>query len=85
MATFTGLSLLELVEDFAYNNNLIGSEEGLSAAFDETIAPLVVEQYGADDVIAMSEAFNDWTDSMCTDGQIHAEQYDKYTYIGTYA
>ena len=85
MATFNGITLLELVEEFAYNHNLIDSEQRLSATFDETIAPLVVEQYGADDVIAMSEAFNDWTDSMCTDGQIHAEQYDKYTYIGTYA
>jgi hypothetical protein len=42
----------------------------LFAEFNENIKPLVIEQYGADDTPAMSEAWNDFTDSECKEGQI---------------
>ncbi len=36
--------------------------------FRREVAPLVREQYGADDKIAMREAWNDWTDMQARDG-----------------
>lgn len=42
----------------------------LFAGFNENIKPLVIEQYGADDIPAMSEAWNNFTDSECKDGNI---------------
>jgi len=60
-------------------------EESLSAAFDEHIAPMVIERFGADDECAMNEAFNNWTDMLCKDGEMHAIQYGEYCYVGQYA
>lgn len=34
------------------------------------ILQMVVDDYGWDDTIAINEAFNDWTDSLCQDGDI---------------
>jgi len=77
--------LLELVERYAEDNNQIASEDELSKLFDEEILPLVVESYGEDDSVAISQAFNDWSDSLCKDGELHPEQYDKYCYVGRLA
>ena len=85
MSNFNNYDLLEIVEAFASDNRLIASEQELSDRFDENIAPLVVEKYGEDDEPAMSEGFNDWADAMCTDGEIHPEQYSQYCYVGKYA
>lgn len=72
---------LELVEEYAYTDDeMYDSEEALTEAFDEQIAPMVIEQYGPDDHPAMREAFNNWTDSECRDGRLHQSQYDEYTY-----
>ena len=79
------ITLLELVEHYATSEGLIDSEEALSELFDETIAPMVIEQYGADDEAAMSESFNDWADSLCKDNQLHSEQYSQYCYIGKHS
>lgn len=68
-------NLLEVVELLAHSNRWIASEEELSDLFDQDIAPMVIEQYGEDDTIAMSEAFNNWSDRLCKDGEIHPEQY----------
>ena len=38
-----------------------------------------------DDGPAMREWFNNWTDSLCQDGQIHSLQYENYTNVGKYA
>ena len=38
-------------------------------------APGIVETYG-DDQGALNAWFNDWTDSMCKDGEITEEQYN---------
>ena len=75
---------LELVEEFAQDNNLIDSERNLSDQFDELISESVIVQYGADDTPAMSESFNNWTDSLCKDGELHGLQYHHYCYVGKY-
>ena len=82
MANWKHVDMLEVVELYADDNNMIASEDALSKLFDEEVLPSVVEQYGEDDTIAIREAFNDWTDMLCKDGEIHSEQYDAYTYVG---
>lgn len=79
------VDIIDMVELYAADNGLIASEEELSELFDQEIAPLVIEQYGEDDTIAMDQAFNDWTDGLCKDGVIHPEQYDSYCYVGKYS
>ncbi len=85
MKNYNDETLLEMVEMYAADNSLIDSEQALSDLFDESIAELVVEQYGVDDIPAMNEGFNNWSDSLCKDGVIHPIQYDQYCYVGKYA
>ncbi len=77
--------MIDVVELYAEDNNMIASEDELSKRFDEEVLPSVIEQYGEDDEPAINEAFNDWTDSLCTDGEIHQEQYNSYCYVGRLA
>ena len=77
--------LIEIIEEFASDNNWIASEEELSERFDQEIASTVIAQYGEDDTVAMNEAFNNWTDSLCKEGEIHPEQYNNYCYVGEYS
>jgi hypothetical protein len=79
------VDLLEMVELYAEDNGGIASEEELSERFDSEVLPDVIEAYGEDDEPAISEAFNNWTDMLCKDGEIHPEQYDKYCYVGRLA
>ncbi len=85
MRNYNDENLLEMVELYAADNSLIESEDMLSERFDEEIAPMVIEQYGEDDEPAMSEAFNNWSDMLCQDGDIHPEQYNQYCYTGDYS
>ena len=85
MTNFTGMTILELAEYFAEGENLIASEDELSERFDEDILPHVIILYGADDSIAIREAFNDWSDSLCKDGELHESQYNAYCYTGSHA
>ena len=78
-------NLLQMVELYAEEMGYISSEEDLSQRFDEEIAPAVVEKYGEDDSVAMSEEFSNWADSLCKEGEIHPEQYTNYDYVGEYA
>jgi hypothetical protein len=78
-------SALELVESWAEDWHCISSEEELSELFDSEIAPMVIAQYGENDEPAINEAFNDWTDGLCSDGVIHEEQYSSYCYVGKYS
>lgn len=55
------------------------TQDALRARFKEEIEPLVVEQYGADDEIALNEEFNNWTDSLCKDGEISQYVYNNVT------
>lgn len=85
MDNYNDETLLEMVELYADTVGIISTEDELSELFDESIAPLVIEQYGENDEPAMSEAFNNWSDSLCKDGEIHPAQYSEYCYVGKYA
>ena len=76
---------LEVVEHYASENNLISSEGMLSDQFDEQVAPHVITAYGPDDEPAMNEAFCNWSDGLCKDGQLHDIQYNQYCYVGKYS
>jgi len=85
MGIFSHVELLEIIEEYATDRDGIDSEQELSARFDEDIAPLVIEQHGEDDWPAMNQAFHDWSDSLCKDGELHELQYSQYCYVGEYA
>lgn len=78
-------NLLEMIEMYAEERGHISSNEELSELFDDSIAPMVVKQYGEDDKVAMNEAFSNWLDGLCKEGEIHPEQYSKYHYVGEYS
>ena len=51
--------------------------------FDECVLPWVVEQYEQDGEIdwpARSEAWLNWTDSLCKDGRISDWQYENWSH-----
>ena len=73
---------LELVELYAEDNNLIASEQELSDLFDEEVLPSVLKSCDEDDEAAINESYNNWTDALCKDGEIHIEQYENYCYVG---
>lgn len=82
---WNNVDLLEIVELYAEDNGMIASEDELSKLFDEEILPYVIEQYSEDDEIAINESFNDWTDSLCKEGELHPEQCNAYCYTGRLA
>jgi hypothetical protein len=55
------------------------TQERIRAQFKTDIEPLVIEQYGADDEVALNEEFNNWTDSLCKDGIISDYVYNNIT------
>ena len=87
--SFKCFDLLEAVELWAGYHNpygvLITSERDLSNRFDEQIAPGVIALYRENDEPAMNEAFNNWSDMLCKEGEIHPEQYNEYCYVGEYS
>jgi len=82
MKNYGDENLLEMVELYATEMGYIASEDELAERFDESVLPHVIAQYGADDKPAISEAFNNWSDGLCKDGEIHPEQYSQYCYVG---
>ena len=52
------------------------TDEELIERFEEGVLPGVVQQYGADQC-ALDQAFNDWTDGLCKDGEISTRQYNE--------
>jgi len=77
---------LELAEAYAEEmGRPYDSEESVSAAFDQAIAPLVLEKYGENDKPAMREAFNDWLDGLERDGEVHRSQAYNYCYVGKWS
>jgi len=80
-------TLLDIVEYYAEENCLIASEEELSKRFDEQILPGIIETYGEKgkaftDTDMINESFNNWSDSLEKEGELHEEQYNKYEYVG---
>ena len=56
--------------------------EQACAQFAEYLLPVVVagyEQDGKPDYVARSEAWNDWTDQLCKDGEISDWQYNNWS------
>lgn len=49
------------------------------ASFREVVLPIVVKTYGKNDKVAISEAWNDWTDVLCKNGEISSRQYETWT------
>ena len=83
-------NLLSMVELYAGEMGLVDSEEALSARFDEEVAPSILEAHGQpgvafEDSDMMTQAFNDWTDVLCKEGEIHLEQYNTYGYVGKWS
>ena len=76
---------LELIELIATYEGNISSESELSDRFDETFTDLIESNRLEDDEPAISELFNNWTDSLCKDGEIHEEQCNKYCYVGNFS
>lgn len=85
MTNWHKVDMLDVIELYAEDNGMIASEEELSARFDRDVLPVVLETYSESDSVAICEAFNDWTDSLCKDGEIHPEQYNHYCYVGRLA
>ena len=83
-------NLLEMVELYAESQGYIDNEENLSEVFDEVIMPDILAKYGKpgeafNDDTLVNETFNNWSDMLCKDGEIHPIQYDQYCYVGKYA
>ena len=63
--------------DIAENYDVI--EAGIRDLFNAEIAPFVIAEYGADDTCALDQAFNDWTDMLCKEGEIDESVYNTVT------
>jgi hypothetical protein len=66
-------------------SNVTFTDREFSARFDESIAPYVLEVYDANDTVAFNEAFNNWTDDLCKDGDISEDVYNNVCYVGKYS
>lgn len=44
--------------------------------WEQDIKPAIIEQYGADDGPALAESWNNYTDSLCKDGELTGLQYN---------
>jgi len=93
MIDWNSVDLIDIVEEYANSQNMyignrdympwIEAEGQLSERFDSENEDWLHEH--RDDEIAISEEFNNWTDAMCKNGDLHPEQYDKYCYVGKYS
>ena len=73
-----GLYEDEMTDAGFFDDDYLSYEDAV-AEFQETIEPLVVAQYGRDDDVALREEFNNWTDYLCKDGRITANQYNTWS------
>ena len=67
----------------ANNLNTVMTRDEAIEIFDNHILPIVkqnMEHDGQIDEPARSEAWNNWTDAMCKDGQISDWQYENWTH-----
>jgi len=84
MRHFNDENLLELAELYAEEVGTYSSEDELSEAFDSMLDECYPD-FDTEDEPALAEAFNNWTDGLCKDGEIHPEQYNSYEYTGKYS
>ena len=67
----------------ANNLDTVMTRDEAIEIFDNHILPIVkqnMEPDGQIDIPARSEAWNNWTDAMCKDGQISDWQYENWTH-----
>lgn len=85
MRNYNDEDLLEMVEMYAEEMGYISSAEELSERFDQMIEECMScefkRQLENDDCL-VSETFNNWSDGLCKDGEIHSVQYENYEYNG---
>jgi len=67
-----------ILEEYEDDNDDFRSFEDVQADFEENVLPYVVEKYGKDDEIAIREAWNDYTDGLCKDGEISEWAYENW-------
>ena len=72
---------IETIEHDAIENGFIESEDALSERFDDMVIEFEVP---TDDGPMMREWFNNWTDGLCKDGELHERQYNDYCYVGRF-
>lgn len=46
--------------------------------FKRDIYPLIIKSYGVKDKVALAEAWNNYTDSLCKEGLITQKQYNNW-------
>ena len=94
MSTWNDYSnTLEVVEALAEEIGLISNEEELSLRFDEEIIKeqiLSNMDYESgksflDDSVMINEEFNNYVDSLYSNGELHEEQVNEYCYIGEHS
>ena len=77
-------TLLEMVELYAESQFFIASEDELSERFDSMLAECYPD-FDTEDEDAINQTFNNWSDGLCKDGEIHPIQYSEYGYVGEHA
>lgn len=87
MRNYNDENLMDMIEMYATSQGLIDSEEALSERFDEEVLPTILETHGKpgvefNDTCMINEEFNNWSDMLCKEGEIHPEQYNNYCYVG---
>ncbi len=83
-----GETRLSFIETYAEENGLISSEQELTDLFNDEILPLIYEKHGEpgiafDDEDMINQTFNDWSDGLCKDAELHDLQYNQYCYLGS--
>lgn len=63
-------------EDDDCNNEFLNEDQVKQMFFNQEL-PLIIEQYSKDDIIAINEGFNNFTDGLCKDGEISEDLYNE--------
>jgi len=94
MSIFKGMSDLEMAEALAEHENLPCSEQDVSDRYDTHIEESEpCENCGVNKVLhqlkndsdMLHQDFSSFVDNLHTDGEIHQEQVNNYSYVGKYS
>jgi len=75
-------SMIQVIELYAADNQMLASEQELSDLFDARIDEY--DNYPTHDKTMLIEDFNIFADMLCKGGDIHPDQYYEYNYAGKY-
>jgi hypothetical protein len=70
------LGFTNVIEDDLDEEPYDLTEKQAVEQFEENVLPSLITRYGADDAVAIRTAYNDYTDSLCKDGQLTTWQYE---------